>query len=73
MILYSYKEEHQCTGKQKQKIKKAIDLKFLSRYEKRSHEIPVKGIYINRRFVKENRTEKLKKIKAGNLMQREAS
>ena len=39
VILYRYKEELQCTGQLKAKIKKAIDLKFLSSYEKQSHEI----------------------------------
>ena len=39
MIIYRHKEELQCTGQLKAKIKKAIDLKFLSSYEKQSNEI----------------------------------
>ena len=73
MILYSYKEETPMYRKSKAKIKKAIDLKFLSDYEKQSHEIPMKrnkhnlqvrGRKQNREAYKESMLKNLEQWKA---------
>jgi len=58
VILYSYKEEHQCTGQSKAKIKK----QSISKNEKQSHEISGNG-NIHKLQVQE-RNEKHNQIQA---------
>jgi hypothetical protein len=64
VILYRHKEEPPRNRTIKSIDQKAIDLKFLSTYEKQSHELPIKRNIHNLQVRGRKQTKSIIKIKA---------